>query len=57
MSHMASGIPKNFAGLPETMVLVLIQTGLPGIAWTLNIGQLVSTVLVHSLCISMQHLL
>jgi hypothetical protein len=36
-----AAIPKNFAGLPEVMVLILIQTGLPGVALTLNIGQLV----------------
>jgi hypothetical protein len=27
--------------MPEVMVLILVQTGLPGVALTLNIGQLV----------------
>ena len=27
--------------MPEILVLILVQTGLPGVALTLNIGQLV----------------
>jgi hypothetical protein len=34
-------IPKNFLGMPYLLVLILVQTGLPGIALTLNFGQLV----------------
>lgn len=41
------GIPKNFAGLPYVVVLILLQTGLPGIAITLTFGQLVSQLYVE----------
>ena len=40
-------IPKGFAGMPELMVLLLMQTGLPGIALTLTFGQLVSQLFVE----------
>lgn len=40
-------IPNNFAGLPPTMVLILLQTGLPGIALVLTYGQLVSQIFVE----------
>ena len=36
------GIPHNFAGLPKIVIIILLQTGLPGIAMTLTVGQLVS---------------
>ncbi len=36
------GIPKNFAGLPHVLVLIVLETGLPGVAITLTVGQLVS---------------
>lgn len=35
-------IPHNFAGLPKIMIIILLQTGLPGVAMTLTVGQLVS---------------
>jgi hypothetical protein len=35
-------IPHNFAGMPSILVLILVETGLPGIALTLTVGQLVS---------------
>ena len=38
---MVAGIPPNFLGMPAGLILVLVQTGLPGVALTLNIGQLV----------------
>lgn len=40
-------IPKDFAGLPPTMVLILLQTGLPGVALTLTYGQLISQIFVE----------
>lgn len=33
--------PKNFAGMPELFVIIIIRIGLPGVALTLNVGQLV----------------
>lgn len=44
-------IPKHFAGMPEVMVLILVQTGLPGIALTLTFGQLVSQLFVEEFTI------
>jgi len=41
------GIPPDFAGMPPLMVLVLIQTGLPGVALTLTVGQLISQIYVE----------
>lgn len=35
-------IPHDFAGMPSILVLILVQTGLPGVALTLTFGQLVS---------------
>jgi hypothetical protein len=40
--HEPVAIPSNFAGLPSTMVLIFLTTGLPGVFLTLTIGQLVS---------------
>ena len=40
-------IPKDFAGMPEIMVLILCQTGLPGVALVLTYGQLVSQIFVE----------
>jgi hypothetical protein len=40
-------IPKNFGGLPPTMVLLLFQIGLPGVALTLTYGQLISQIFVE----------
>lgn len=34
-------MPNNFAGMPSILVLLLVQTGLPGVALTLTFGQLV----------------
>jgi hypothetical protein len=39
--HSYTGIPEDFAGLPSAFVLILLETGLPGVAITLTIGQLV----------------
>lgn len=39
-------IPPDFLGMPRVLVLILIQTGLPGIALVLTIGQLVSTLYI-----------
>jgi len=41
------GIPHNFAGMPTILVLILVQTGLPGVALTLNIGQLIGQIFVE----------
>eukprot|EP01038_Epipyxis_sp_PR26KG_P004094 gene4094-5842_t len=41
------GIPKNFLGMPHILVIILVQTGLPGIALTLNVGQLISQIYVE----------
>ena len=40
-------IPHDFAGMPETMVTVLVETGLPGVALTLTYGQLISQLFVE----------
>jgi hypothetical protein len=40
-------IPKDFGGLPETMVLVVFQVGLPGVALVLTYGQLISQLFVE----------
>jgi hypothetical protein len=40
-------IPKGFLGMPEVMVIILVQTGLPGIAITLTFGQLISQIFVE----------
>lgn len=40
-------IPNDFAGLPSAMVLILLQTGLPGIALVLTYGQLASQIFVE----------
>lgn len=40
-------IPANFANLPPVLILILIQTGLPGIALTLTFGQLISQIYVE----------
>ena len=40
-------IPHDFAGMPETMVTVLVETGLPGVALTLTYGQLLSQLFVE----------
>ncbi|KAJ1438290.1 silicon transporter-domain-containing protein [Ochromonadaceae sp. CCMP2298] len=37
----------SFEGLPSILVLIFIQTGLPGIALTLNVGQLISQIYVE----------
>jgi hypothetical protein len=37
-----AGIPSNFLGMPQGLVLVLVQTGLPGVALVLTVGQLVT---------------
>ena len=40
-------IPKNFAGMPELMVTILLKTGLPGVALVLTYGQLISQIFVE----------
>jgi hypothetical protein len=40
-------IPENFGGLPPTMVLLLFQIGLPGVALVLTYGQLISQIYVE----------
>jgi len=40
-------MPSTFAGLPPLLVLVLSQTGLPGVAIVLTYGQLVSQIYVE----------
>lgn len=40
-------IPKDFAGLPRIMVIIFIQTGLPGVALVLTFGQLISQLFVE----------
>eukprot|EP01039_Chlorochromonas_danica_P000389 gene389-422_t len=40
-------IPDNFAGLPSLLVLILIETGLPGVFLTLTVGQLISQIYVE----------
>ena len=40
-------IPKDFGGMPEVLVLLLFQIGLPGVALVLTFGQLVSQLYVE----------
>jgi hypothetical protein len=40
-------MPDNFAGMPAAMTLILLQTGLPGVALTLTYGQLISQIFVE----------
>jgi len=40
-------MPHNFAGMPSTMVTVLVETGLPGVALVLTYGQLISQLFVE----------
>jgi len=49
-------IPKNFAGLPPTLILVLLQTGLPGVALTLTFGQLISQLFVEEFTLQFMNL-
>lgn len=49
-------IPKDFAGLPPTLILVLLQTGLPGIALVLTYGQLVSQLFVEEFTLQFMNL-
>lgn len=49
-------IPENFAGLPPTLILVLLQTGLPGIALVLTYGQLVSQLFVEEFTLQFMNL-
>jgi hypothetical protein len=44
-------IPKDFLGMPPLMVILLIGTGLPGIAITLTYGQLISQIFVEEFCL------
>jgi hypothetical protein len=50
-------IPKNFGGMPETLVTVLFQTGLPGIAIVLTYGQLLSQLYAEQYVMSFSNLL
>jgi len=49
-------IPEDFAGLPPTLVLVLLQTGLPGIAIVLTYGQLISQLFVEEFTLQFMNL-
>jgi len=49
-------IPSNFVGLPPTLVLVLLQTGLPGVALVLTYGQLVSQLYVEEFTLQFMNL-
>jgi len=40
-------IPPTFLGMPNIMVILLVQTGLPGVAITLTFGQLISQIYVE----------
>ena len=50
-------IPKDFGGMPEALVTVLFQTGLPGIAIVLTYGQLISQLYAEQYVMSFSNLL
>lgn len=50
-------IPANFAGMPTSLVSVLIQTGLPGVAITLTFGQLISQLYVEQYTLSFNNMI
>eukprot|EP01035_Chromulina_nebulosa_P030376 gene30376-40361_t len=50
------GIPENFAGMPHVLVLILVQTGLPGVALTLTFGQLISQIYVEEFTLQFMNL-
>ena len=41
------GLPSNFAGMPSIVTVILVKTGLPGVALTLTFGQLISQIYVE----------
>jgi hypothetical protein len=49
-------IPENFGGLPPTMVLVVFQVGLPGVALVLTYGQLISQLFVEEFTLQFMNL-
>jgi hypothetical protein len=51
-----SDVPDNFAGLPSILVLLFIKTGLPGVALTLTIGQLISQIFVEEFTLQFMNL-
>ena len=50
------GIPSNFANMPPVLVLVLVETGLPGIAIVLTFGQLISQIFVEEFTLPFMNL-
>lgn len=49
-------IPHDFAGLPAILVLILIETGLPGVFLTLTVGQLISQIFVEEFTLQFMNL-
>ena len=44
-------VPKTLWGLPESFVLIMIQTGIPGILFVLTFGQLIPQLYVEEFCL------
>ena len=44
-------VPPDLWGLPPTFVLILVQTGIPGIMWVLTFGQLIPQLFVEEFCL------
>jgi hypothetical protein len=40
-------MPASFAGMPNILCIILVKTGLPGVALTLTFGQLISQIFVE----------
>jgi hypothetical protein len=49
-------MPEDYMGLPPTLTLVVIRTGVPGVFLTLTIGQLVSSHFLF-LCTNLSNLI
>ena len=49
-------IPKDFGGMPPTLVLLLFQIGLPGVALVLTYGQLVSQIYAEEFTVQFMNL-
>ena len=50
------GMPINFGGLPYLLVLLLVKTGLPGVAITLTFGQLIGQIFVEEYTLQFMNL-
>lgn len=50
-------MPEDFAGMPKVLNLILLQTGLPGVALTLTFGQLVSQIYVEEFTLQFLNLI